>query len=311
MVNEVLISLVDRVLGKGKATARDNRAYNCPFCNHHKPKLEVSFKQQEKGENPWNCWVCGKKGRSLLTLFNKIQASERDKQELIGFIKANGGRVSTSTKEEIISLPKEFRELTTITKKDIIGRHALRYLKDRGLSKEDILKYGIGYCETGPYAKMIIIPSYTATGILNYFIARNFDANSPVKYKNPSASKDIVGFEMFINWNLPVILCEGVFDAIAVKRNVIPLFGKFIPKNLMKKIVSSQVEKVYIALDKDAQKQALEHCKQLLDLGKEVYLLDMEDKDPSEMGFTKFTTLIQNAIPMTYRDLLTTKINTI
>ena len=45
----------------------------------------------------------------------------------------------------------------------------------------------------------------------------------------------------------------------------------------MKKLVTSQVDKIYIALDKDAQKQALQHCQQLLDLGKEVYLVDMEE----------------------------------
>lgn len=311
MADQILVSLVDKVLGKGKSTARENRAYNCPFCNHHKPKLEVSFKEEKKGENPWNCWVCGKKGRSLMTLFNKIGASDRDKQELTGLIRAKGGIVSSTVKEEILTLPKEFRELASMGKNDIIARHAVKYLRSRGITHEDVIKYNIGYCETGPFAKMVIIPSYTETGNLNYFMARNFDSNSPVKYKNPSASKDVVGFEFLINWNLPVILCEGAFDAIAIKRNAVPLFGKFISKKLMKRIVGSQVSKIYIALDKDAQKQALEHCKQFLDLGKEVYLVDMEDKDPSEMGFSKFTTLIQNAIPMTYRDLLTTKINTI
>jgi hypothetical protein len=43
-------------------------------------------------------------------------------------------------------------------------------------------------------------------------------------------SRDIIGFELFINWNVPIILCEGVFDAIAIKRNAIPLLGKTIQK---------------------------------------------------------------------------------
>ena len=33
---------------------------------------------------------------------------------------------------------------------------------------------------------------------------------------------------MYINWEEPIILVEGVFDAMAVKRNVIPLFGKLV-----------------------------------------------------------------------------------
>ena len=43
MINELLVNLVNSVLGTGKRTARGNQAYTCPFCNHHKPKLEVNF----------------------------------------------------------------------------------------------------------------------------------------------------------------------------------------------------------------------------------------------------------------------------
>jgi hypothetical protein len=46
-----------------------------------------------------------------------------------------------------------------------------------------------------------------------------------------SSDKNIIGFENMINWNVPIVLCEGAFDAIAIKRNAIPLFGKNISKN--------------------------------------------------------------------------------
>ena len=42
--------------------------------------------------------------------------------------------------------------------------------------------------------------------------------------------------------------------------------------------------------------------------GKEVYLVDMQDKDPSEMGFENFTKLIQNTVPLTYSSLLERKL---
>ena len=41
MINELLVDLVDRVIGKGKRTSRGNQSYHCPLCNHHKPKLEI------------------------------------------------------------------------------------------------------------------------------------------------------------------------------------------------------------------------------------------------------------------------------
>jgi hypothetical protein len=42
--------------------------------------------------------------------------------------------------------------------------------------------------------------------------------------------------------------------------------------------------------------------------GKEVYLVDMQDKDPSEMGFKNFTNLIQETYPLTFSSLLEKKL---
>jgi DNA primase len=205
---------------------------------------------------------------------------------------------------EKLSLPKEFKPLVNIQQSDILGRHALTYIKSRGVTEEDILKYNIGYCTSGNYGKMVIIPSYDEDGTLNYFTGRSFEKESKVKYRNPSVSRDIIPFELFINWDLPFILCEGPFDAIAIKRNAIPLLGKNIQSKLMRKIVKSSVDKIYIALDKDAQKQALSFCEQLMNEGKEVYLVDMQDKDPSEMGFKNFIDTISDSLPLTFSGLL-------
>ena len=120
-------------------------------------------------------------------------------------------------------------------------------------------------------------------------------------------SKDVVPFELFINWSSPLILVEGMFDALAVKRNAIPLLGKHIQRELMKKIVTSEVKKIYIALDQDAQKDALKFCEQLLNEGKEVYLVNMQEKDPSEMGFREITKLIQETTPISGYDLMSLK----
>jgi DNA primase len=212
------------------------------------------------------------------------------------------------TVEEKVELPKEFKSLLNISQLNIIGRHALSYLKSRNILEEDIIKYNMGYCDSGPYANMIVIPSYDSNGNLNYFTSRSFKKDSFTKYKNPSVSRDIIPFELYINWDLPIILCEGPFDAIAIKRNTIPLLGKNIQSSLMKKLVKSSVDKIYIALDKDAQKQALSFCEKLMSEGKEVYLVDMQDKDPSEMGFENFTHLIQDTYPLTFSSLLGKKL---
>ena len=309
MVNELLVNLVNNVLGTSKRTARGNQAYTCPFCHHHKPKLEVNFTENKEGFNPWQCWVCGQKGRTIKSLFKRLKVSSDYFQELSKLIKNTSLEGVKEIKSDLLELPKEYK--TFINNKDIVARHALAYLKKRNITKQDIIKYNIGYCDSGQFINMIIIPSYDNIGKLNYFTARSFEKEPFIKYRNPDTSRDIIPFELFINWDLPIILCEGPFDAMAIKRNVIPLFGKNLQPSLMKKIVTSKVQKIYIALDNDAVKQALGFCEQLLDIGKEIYLVELKGKDPSDMGFKNFTKLIQTTQPLTQYKLMEKKLSII
>lgn len=307
MVNQLLVNLVNSVLGSGKSTARNNYAYHCPFCHHHKPKLEVNLTENREGQNPWHCWACDKKGKTLYNLFKLVKAPSAKIDQAKSLISTSKSIKETKV-EYSIALPDEYISLATVDTSDIVARHALAYLKKRNISKYDIIKYNIGYCKSGRYKNMIILPTYDEDGNLNYFTGRSFEPEPYIKYRNPEASRNIVPNEHLINWEIPIILCEGMFDAIAIKRNAIPLLGKNIQSNLMKKIVTSMVEKIYIALDKDAMKQALRFCENLMAEGKEVYLVDLQDKDPSEMGFVNFTKLIQNTFPLTYSGLLERKL---
>lgn len=306
MVNQALIAIVNSVLGSGKSTSKGNYAYHCPFCKHHKPKLEVNFTQNKEGVNPWHCWTCDMRGKKLVQLFKALDTPKEKIMELKSYLKVDVQDTIPTTTDKV-RLPKEFIPLVTPTK-SVMTKHALTYLKKRGINEDDIIKYNLGYCESGTYANRIIVPSYDENGVLNYFTARSFEKDNPMKYKNPNSSRNIIPFEFFINWHLPLVLCEGPFDAIAIKRNAIPLLGKNIQSNLMKRIVISSVKKIYIALDKDAQKKALEFCQQLMNEGKEVYLVDLQDKDPADMGFKHFTHIIQDTEPLTFSDLLYKKL---
>ena len=308
MINQLLISLVNSVLGQGKPTARGNYSYHCPFCNHSKPKLEVNFTENKEGNNQWACWVCGVKGKKLINLFKNLKVPSEKIRELKSYVKI-GNDEDYIVVEEKVELPKECKSL--VSGSGIMFKHAKQYLKNRGITENDILKYNISYCEYGAYSNMVIIPSYDEKGNLNYFTGRSFEKESFKKYQNPTTTRNIIPFEIFINWNVPIILCEGMFDAIAIKRNAIPLLGKNIQSELMKKIVNSSVKKIYIALDKDAIKQSLKHCEMLMDEGKEIYLVDIQDKDPSEMGTRKFINLIQQTVPLTYETLMDKKLQLI
>ena len=133
--------------------------------------------------------------------------------------------------------------------------------------------------------------------------------NSKFKYKNPPMSKDTVCFEMFINWNEPIVLCEGVFDAISIRRNVIPLLGKFPSKTLVKRLVEKKVKKIYVALDEDAKKDAIKLSKFLMDYGIQTYMLNLKEKDPSELGFSNFWKIIKNSKQSKFSDIIRERLN--
>jgi len=300
MKEDLLKQLLESILGRSKsARGGDEAVFTCPSCNHHKKKLTFNLLSQK-----FQCWVCNYKGHRAFQLLKKANApgaafgalKEIDKQ--YNFKKQVKQKVDANT----LTLPKEVTPI--MSSSAVLSRHALHYLDQRGITPQDVVKYDLHYCEQGPLRNMVVVPSYDKDGFLNYYVGRSFDKNAYIKHKLASSTKDIIGFEMYINWDLPVILCEGAFDAMAIKRNAIPLFGKKISTTLMKKIIESNVEKIYLALDEDALKDAFNHAETFMSYGKKVYLIEMGDKDPSELGFENFTKLLHNATELTTSTLM-------
>ena len=114
---------------------------------------------------------------------------------------------------------------------------------------------------------------------------------------------------MFINWDEPIILCEGVFDAMAFKRNAIPLFGKTVMSKLQKKIIKSRVKIIYLALDNDAIKDAIKISDKFINNGIDVRMIKFKEKDPSEIGFENLLYLINRTEQTKFSDLMRLKLN--
>ena len=209
-------------------------------------------------------------------------------------------------KEDVLNLPESFKPLWN-GGDSIVKRHALNYLYARGITEEDLLKYNIGYCDEGKYSNRIIIPSYDSDGKLNFYVGRDF-YNNTLKYLNSFTSKNVIGFDLFINWSEPIILCEGVFDAIAFKRNAIPLFGKTVSKKLEKKIIEYQVKTIYLALDNDAIKDSVKITQKFINEGITVKTIMLKEKDPSEIGFEKLLQKIKNTQSTNFTDLIKFKL---
>ena len=303
-MSQLVINILDKALkSKGTKLKKTNEyMWWSPFISHHKPKLQVNIQTGK-----WHCWVSNQGGHNLFQLLKQVGAPRELFKELSDSI---GGTYYTSDKKDkkdiVLSLPKEARPLWN-GDDSVQKLHALKFVYERGLDMSDILRYNLHYCLNGVYQNRIIIPSYDSDGILNYFVGRDF-YKSTMKYKNPPIQKDIIGFDLYVNWSEPIILCEGVFDAMAIKNNTIPLFGKTILSKLEKKIVEKKVKNIVIVLDDDAFNDSLKMIEKFNNMGIKVDFVKLKGQDPSDLGYKNMITHLNTSTEVNFKELMRMKI---
>lgn len=289
------LEILSSFLGKYNKS-RDEYLFYCPKCKHHKRKLSINLEK-----NVFKCWKCEYSGISITTLIkwfapNKLHLWQGydnviDLAEYIDF----DGKLKFDDEETIeLELPKDF--ISLVGNHDMIANSIRKYLYSRNVTEDKINVYKIGYAIRGPFKQNIIFPSFDKTGNLNYYVGKNkkYYTNAPIpKFK-------IIFNELYINWNKPVILCEGIFDALNIGQNAIPILGSTLSKKslLFKRLIEHQVT-VVLALDKDAEKKEKRISSMLLDHGLMVKKMIVEPyKDVGEMKNPEVKNRLSNLISL-------------
>ena len=252
---EEKLRIVRDILGDYRQSSNEF-LFHCPYCHHHKKKMSVNF-----GINSWKCWICDERGKNIYRLVRKF-GTYQQKQKWLEL----DGRLDLSefdkmfmemNDEEIVQITELPKSFTSLCNKPLpkSSHKPLEYLSLRGITKKDILMWKMGYCTEGRYGGRIIVPSFNNSGDLNYFIARSYVGHR-MKYLNPPVSKNIIFNELYIDWDEPVVIVEGVFDAITVRQNAIPILGSSLREEskLFQALVLNDTP-VYLALDEDAEKK--------------------------------------------------------
>jgi hypothetical protein len=259
----------------------------CPKCNHHRRKLSINLKK-----DCWKCWVCDYSGFKLHRLvrrwgssFNKKNWSEIDSAIDAGSYNIIFREWFENDKRECeqrISLPPEFKTLVTNDFKNE-SLEARSYLRSRGLSFEEIIKWKIGYCVSGDYSDRIIIPSFNLNGHTDFFVGRTFKREWPF-YSMPSVNKDIVFNSLFVDWTSDLFLVEGVFDAIRAG-NAVPILGSSLrEESKLFQAIAMHDTPIYLALDADAEKKAMKLIYAMMQYEIEIFKVDTSGfKDIAEM----------------------------
>jgi len=295
-----IILLLQEILGPYKRFSSGENYFQCPFC--HSPKRKFAINEHNL---KWHCWQCGSRGTHVIWLLKNLNLSK----EQINRFKRELDDVDISTFKDIphstdyrLSLPPEYKPLW-VHGNSYAYIHALSYLKSRGITPFDVLRYRLGFCEEGKFSGRIVLPSYDNVGNLNYFTARTF-YDSSLKYKNPPTTKNVVAFENMIDWSEQIILCEGLFDAMAIRRNAIPLLGKTLPSKVELALLEHKVKHVTVFLDADARSDALEIETKLKQYGINVTQVVSDKKDPSDMGFDESWGCVGASKPTQFKELI-------
>jgi DNA primase len=271
--------------------------FACPACNHHKRKFSVNL-----DKNAYKCWVCDYRGRNIRRVVRRFGSYTQlqkwdaitNRSDLERFADLFMAPESGESPQKL-ELPSEFVSLCH-SNIPATGLYALRYLESRGITKDDIIRWKIGYCFSGEYRNRIIFPSFDNDGDVNYFVGRSYSGDS-YKYKNPKASKNIIFNHLYIDWNKDLTIVEGIFDAL-VAGNAVPILGSTLRSDseLIREIVKNDTP-VFIALDPDAADKERRVIKTLLKYDIELYKIDVAGyEDVGSMPKSIFEERKNNAV---------------
>jgi len=263
MSDKSLIKFLEKIFGKAEvATDGLNIAVKCPDCGRRgKKKLAIHVKTGQ-----WHCWSCAVKGAKLGSLIKKYRPNflEEFKRLFEGRPIGDLSHINDEKQPEPVLLPEGFLLLAAhLNSKDPDVRDTITYCHQRGLTDRDLWYFKLGTCQSGQYRRRVIMPSFDATGRLNYFAARTIDSAKAMKYLNAKvAKKSLIFNELNIDWSNEITLVEGPFDLSKCNSNAVCILGSHLDETytIFQKIVRNNTP-VLLALDPDAADKAQKYAK--------------------------------------------------
>jgi DNA primase len=289
-MSEKLASYITSLFPEAKRKG-DEIIVNCPICYDTKKHLYINVVKKVV-----HCFRCGYSATVKRFLReNNLLAKSPENFDILDVL--DSGFVSLAKKEseqKNVSLP-EFMSFLNISDASWLGRIAIQYLKSRGITNEQMRKYKIGYCYSGKYAGRVIVPIFMF-GELVYWIARIIEhptvrlqvAKYPDrKVLNPPVPKKNVLFNYdAAKLSDEVVVCEGVFDALAVEnvgQCAVALLGKEITDEQAMLLTALNCERITVCLDADAYENALLVAEKLDRFGNRVFVARLKEGDPNSL----------------------------
>jgi len=260
ITNTQKIELISKCFGRYSLSGDEkNISIVCPYCTEKGKKTTKKKLSIDLESGIFHCWVCESKGRNVGRTALKFAPNKDFAKKLVNIYGGLKKEEVEEIKEEKPKLPEDFKLITNLQGKDILKyKYHIKYLKDRGITKEHCHKMCIGVSEDFQFLNRVIFPSFDINGELNYFIARSIDPNNTFRYKNCSVSRKDVIFNHFnLDFTKELFLVEGVFDMINTPSNTTCILGSWLDESYeLFKVIATNKTPVVLCLDPDARSKA-------------------------------------------------------
>lgn len=291
MIDERKLILALTPLGPYKSFGNQLK-YNCSICEANGAPTDKFNLEVNPSKGIMHCWACHYKG----TIFKLIQ--EHGVGDMARLFKREKHEETEEVNEEkkVLDLP---REIYNVLK----HKEATDYLlSERGLTKETLKQRNIKWCFGGRYKGSMIFPSYTEDGVLNYFVAHNLSTKKYLMCKG--VSKNVCFYQSFVDKRSPVLITEGIYDALVVP-NSLPCLGVELNEEMLTQLANCDV---ILAFDSFVSSKVPKIAsKQLREMGAMVQIVQVPNEydDINELAVTNKTLLKELLLPHYSRFTLT------
>jgi len=190
-----------------------------------------------------------------------------------------------------IRLPVDYK---TISDNDLsaIPKEGLAWLYKYNITREEIIKYGIGYSER---YKRLILPVFKEEELI-YWQGRNLKkpTKEHPKYLNirQSGAKSVFFKCKSLVLSRSLVVVEDILSAIRCSHQCdsLALLGSYFPLEILKEF--SPYERVYIYLDSDKYKESIKASIKFHQLTGKEFKVIYQDKDPKDLTDEQLNKLI-------------------
>jgi len=287
-------------LNSARNASRNEVKAECPFCNVDQDKFSISISKKV-----FNCFRarCGAKGRADKLIAHVQDISRAEARSMLGQFEAvkltplatmrSAYAKSKAAEKTEIELPPEF--IPCFAENRDPQWRVVKYLRERNISQDVLLAYGVGFCVTGKFKNRILVPIKWPSGYA--FTGRDatieFKSNRfRPKYRNPPgswASEALGGWDFYIQSpGQDLVLVEGPFDMLNLANHGIAamcLLGKVVSdsqRRLLYKLPSDT--NIFLMIDPGEKRREFDRAAaQLVGKFENLYVAKVpEGKDPGD-----------------------------